>query len=129
MALTNIMFENGIFYCCEVGRIDETDAQQWADLVAQYASLWHLPIIALIDAREATYLTASARSIFARASAIPNLHKAAIVTQDFQVSQNAHLIAMMSVVKHTHIFESLDEAWHFAVHHANLLQACSGVAV
>lgn len=122
MPIDDIRFEDGIFYCKESGRVDKDDAQLWAEKAQQFASQTSVPIVALVDATDATYITAAARQIFARATAIANLHDAAVATDNFLVEQNAQLISVMSVDRHTHIFNNLADAQQFARERAQLLR-------
>ena len=103
-------FENGIFFCREMNTVDKDDALRWAEKVREYAEASPHPIVALVDATEATSITAAAREVFARASAIPGLNAAVVAAKDFRVAQNARLTAMLSVKRHTLIFSNLPEA-------------------
>jgi hypothetical protein len=114
MPISNIRFENGIFYCKETGRVEESDARLWAEKACEFASQSQRPIVALVDATEAKYITAAARKIFARSTTIPGLHVGVVATGNFLVQQNAHLITLMSPDRHTHVFASLAEAEQFA---------------
>lgn len=122
MPITDMQFEHGIFSCREVGIINEDDAKLWAKHIAHYAARSPHPIVALVDATRAEYLTSGARQVFAKASAIPNLEEAAVATASFRVEQNARMTAMMSVKKHTHIFDNIENALRFSLERANDLR-------
>lgn len=110
MPITDMTFENGIFFCREIDIVDKDDALRWAEKVREYAEASPHPIVALVDATAATSITAAAREVFARASAIPGLNAAVVAAKDFRVAQNARLTAMLSVKRHTLIFSNLPEA-------------------
>ena len=122
MPITDMQFEHGIFSCREVGVISEDDAKLWAKHIAHYAARSPHPIIALVDATRAEYLTAGAREVFAKASATPNLHEAAVATASFRVEHNARMTAMMSAKKHTHIFDNIEDALRFSLERATDLR-------
>jgi hypothetical protein len=128
MPITQTRFQDGIFFCREEGEISAEDAQYWAEQASFYAHQSSYPIVALIDATEATYVTAAARRIFARASAIPNLHDAAVATHRARVMHNARLTVMLAVDKHTRIFDDIEKATQFAVNRARLLRDLHGSA-
>ena len=118
MPIINIHFEEGVFYCKEVGEITPDDATRWANYAERFAEESPYPIVALIDATECTFVTAKARAIFARASAMPNLAHAAVAVTDFKVKQSVHLIAMMALQKHTQVFDTIEAAAQFAYQQA-----------
>ncbi len=122
MPISNIRFADGIFYCQETGRVNEADARLWSDKVHEFAASASQPIIALVDATEATYITAAARRVFARANRIPNLHMGVVASGNFLVQQNVRLITLMSPNHHTRVFESFAEAEQFAREQAQLLR-------
>jgi hypothetical protein len=127
MPVTNIHFEDGVFYCKEAGEISPDDAMRWAKYVEQFAEQSPNPIIALIDGAECTFITAKARTIFARASSTPNLHAVVIATSDFKVKQSIQLISMMAHEKHTHVFDTIEAAADFAYRRAVSLRDTAGV--
>ena len=128
MPISNIRFADGIFYCKESGRVDEADARLWSDKAHEFAASASQPIVALVDATEATYITAAARHVFARSTQIPNLHTGVVVTDNFLVQQNAHLITLMSPNRHTRLFASFAEAERFAREQAQQLRENSARA-
>lgn len=123
MPIQDMSFHDGIFFCREVGQIDRADAELWAEKVREYAAASPHPIVALVDATEATYITAAAREVFARASAIPGLHAGVVAATDFRVAQNSRLTAMLAVKRHTLIFSSLPEARERAEQLAKLFRS------
>lgn len=123
MPITDVAFQDGIFFCREVGQIEREDAAFWAEKVREYAAASPHPIVALVDATEATYITAAAREVFARASAIPGLHAGVVAATDFRVAQNARLTAMLAVERHTLIFSSLEKAREHAEQLAALFRS------
>ncbi len=110
MPITDMEFKDGIFFCREIGQIEREDAELWAEKVREHAEASPHPIVALVDATEATYITAAAREVFARASAIPGLHAGVVAAKDFRVAQNSRLTALLAVKRHTLIFSNLAEA-------------------
>ena len=128
MPVTNIHFEDGVFYCKGEGEISPDDAMRWARYVEQFAEKSAYPIVTLIDAAECTFVTAKARTIFARASSTPNLHAVAVATSDFKVKQSIQLITMMAHEKHTHVFDTIEAAANFAyTRAASLRDTAAGV--
>ena len=122
MPITDMQFEHGIFSCREVGIINEDDAKLWVKHITHYANRSPYPIVAFIDATRAEYLTAGARQVFARASATPNLHNAAIVTNNFRVEQNARMTVQMASHKNTEIFTSIEDALRYVLHQVDTLR-------
>jgi hypothetical protein len=122
MPISEIRFRDGIFYCKETGRVEESDARLWAEKASEFASQSPHPIVALVDATEAKYITAAARKIFARSTTIPGLHAGFVASGDFLVQQNAHLITLMSPDRHTRVFKSLAEAEQSAQETADSLR-------
>lgn len=114
MPIRDVHFKNGIFFCREVGRIDDDDARLWTTYAEKFAALSDLPIVALVDATQTTRITAAARKIFAEASAIPNLQHGIVAATDFRVAQSARLTAMLARDKHTEVFDSMTEARAYA---------------
>lgn len=114
MPIRDVHFKNGIFFCREVGRIDEDDARLWQTYAEQFAESSDVPIVALVDATHITRITAAARKIFAEASAIPKLQHGIIAAADFRIVQNVRLTGMLALDNHTEIFETLEEARAYA---------------
>ncbi len=113
MPVTDISFENGIYFAKESGRIDKADARLWAENARRYAEESSNLIVALVDALEVSYISNDARRIFAKASAIPGLHAAAVATKD-QTATTVSVIGLMAVEQHTYIFSTLEAARKFA---------------
>lgn len=114
MPVDQFSCKDGIFYARESGLMDASDARLWAEQARQYAEASPVPIVALVDAMALRGMTAEARQILAEASAIPNLYCGIVATDNFHAMQNARLTSMMALRRHTHLFESMDEARRFA---------------
>lgn len=117
MPIRDMRFEGGIFYAKQVGLIDETDARTWVEGLKAQAAASQTPIVALIDAREVEFVSASASVIFVEGSSTPNVKVAAVVTRSTTTTVKARTIGMMSEPHHTHetyVFNSLIEAEKFA---------------
>jgi len=113
MPIHDISFENGLYFARESGEISLADAELWAKYAVLYASHSETPIVALIDARDVTFVTVEARRIFVRASHIPNLHGACVATKTVRNTQTSRIIGKMAQHDHTSVFETLEEArWH-----------------
>jgi hypothetical protein len=120
MPIVDISFENGLFFAREAGHIAAEDAKRWAEALVQSARSSSVPIVILVDAREATSISTEARRIFALASETPNVRIAAIATNNLLVEQQSRMTALMCSVRHsheTHIFRTLEEAEQFARSH------------
>ncbi len=113
MPVTDISFENGIYFAKESGRIDKADALLWAEHARRYAEESSGLIVALVDALEVTYISNDARRIFAKASATPGLHAAAVATKE-QAATTASIIGLMAIEQHTYVFSTLEAARKFA---------------
>jgi hypothetical protein len=117
MPIRDMRFEDGIFYAKQVGLIDETDARTWVDALKAHAAASATPIVALIDARDVEFVSASASLVFVDGSSTPNVKAAAVVTRTTTTTVKARTIGMMSESHHTHdtyVFTSLAEAEKFA---------------
>lgn len=120
MPVCDISFENGIYFSREVGHVDASDAKMWTEALMRYARVSDVPIIILIDARQATTITSEARRIFALAAETPNVRIAAIATNNLLVTQQSRMAALMGTVRHTHethFFKTFEEAEQFASSH------------
>jgi hypothetical protein len=114
MPIHDISFEDGIYFARESGEISLADAELWAKYAVLYASHSQTPIVALIDARDVTFITVEARRVFVRASHIPNLRGACVATKSVRNAQTSRIIGKMSLDDHTFVFETLEEARWYA---------------
>lgn len=120
MPVTDLSFENGLFFSREVGHISADDAKKWAEALVYCAKSSSVPIVVLVDAREATSISTEARRIFALASETPNVRVAAVATGNLLVEQQSRITALMCSVRHTHethVFRALEDAEQFAYNH------------
>jgi anti-anti-sigma regulatory factor len=113
MPIVDMTFEDGVFSAREVGRVDAADALEWARRLAQHTDASKTPVLALIDAREVTYIVQDARKVFVRAANLPNFKAAAVVIADPVAEQTARIIGMMSPRDHTRVFNTMDDARRF----------------
>lgn len=116
MPVVDIWFENGIFFAREVGVVNSDDARLWTESLYHYARSSRQPIVIVVDALQATTITAEARRIFARASETPNVRIAAIATGTLRVTQQSRITALLSTVRsshETHFFTTMEEANQF----------------
>lgn len=114
MPITDYHFENSIFFAKESGQIDKTDAEAWAAALRQHAASNPIPIVALVDALEVTFVSAAARMVFAEASKTENLQAVSVATKHLLVTQTARVIGMLGERGRTYVFENLHEARQFA---------------
>lgn len=126
MSFSNEDYNDGVFISSMDARVNEGDARRWAKLSKHYAYTEVYPIIALLDVRSASYVTAIARQILSRAADAHFLHSIAVVVSDFIVEQNMRLVAMMSAGKNITIFNTLEDALEYTKHHAKLLKEIHG---
>jgi len=120
MPITDMKFENGVFFAKESGHVDKADAELWAKALRQYAEASPTHIIALVDALEVTFVSSSARMVFADASGIEKLKAVSVATQDLVTTQTARVIGMLGERGRTHVFETLEQATRFARENANI---------
>lgn len=113
MATTNLHVHAGVFSCRQFGHIDVEDAQLFTHHLRIAAGESRLPIIARIDAREATLLKPDAGKILMKATAIPNLDAIVIVTGNLVMTQTSRLLAIRSRQRNIHVFESWEDAETF----------------
>jgi hypothetical protein len=113
MPITNLHFEDGIFFAEEVGNISKEEAEQWVALLTEHARNSPTPIVAVVDALQAGYVTAPARQLFADASFTPNLIAVCVAAQNVVVA-TAGLIGMMGEHNRTYVFYSVAEARAYA---------------
>ena len=121
-------YREGVFSCGLDERVNEADMRQWAQLAKQYADTKIYPIVALLDVREASYITAAARQILSKSSDQHFMHAVAVVASDFVVEQNMRLTALMSASKMIEVFTELQAAQDYANNHAQLVQGIRGEA-
>lgn len=114
MSIENITFNNAIMQCRESGRVDSADAEAYARAVAQYAAQSIVPIVVLMDARDAEFITPEASSIFVKANDIPNVLAFIIVTDDIMITQVARILSLRNPHHTTHTFDDWNEAITFA---------------
>jgi hypothetical protein len=122
MPIHDMHFANGIFFAREVGHINRADAELWLQQVRRYTAESPTPIVALIDAREVTHVAVQARRLFVIASKLPNFRVTAIAAKSVGNMQTSRIIGMMAERDHTHVFETFEEAYHFAVEQARAAQ-------
>jgi hypothetical protein len=123
MAISEIRFVDGVFYCKESGTLTEDDAQLWATKAREFTRRHDAPVIALIDARDLKQVTRPARRILAEATAISDLKLAAVVTQNFTARKAADTIDNSASDPHTITFQKMAEARRFVENKARQLQA------
>lgn len=126
MSFSEECYDNGVFLSAMDKRVNEGDVRTWAKRSKHYAYTENYPIVALIDAREASYITAIARQILSRASDEHFLHSIAVVAGDFVVEQNMKLTAMMSASKNIAVFKTLEEAITYSKQQAKLIKEIHG---
>lgn len=120
MPIVDMSYENGIFFVREVGCIDQHDARLWAETMLQHARSSSFPIVLLIDALEASSITAEARRIFAKAAETPNVKIGVVASNNDRVMQHSRIAALLGTVRkthETHFFNTLEEAREFANSH------------
>ena len=123
MPIVDMNYENGIFFAREVGCIDQHDAKLWAETMLHHARSSSFPIVLLIDALEASSITAEARRIFAKAAETPNVKIGVVASNNDRVMQHSRITALLGAVRkshETHFFSSLEEAREFANSHTPL---------
>lgn len=118
MPITDIQFDNGVFFAREVDYITEDDAHNWARALGHYAAVSPKPIVALVDAREVTAISNDARRVFAMASEISNVRVAVVIVNPGNrlATQQSRITALLSTVRKTHdtyFFESVTDAEEF----------------
>lgn len=117
MSICDISFENGVYFSREVGHVDASDAKTWTETLLRYARASDTPIVILVDALEATFISTEARRIFALAAETPNVRIAAVATNNLLTTQQSRMAALMGTVRHTHethFFKTFEEAEQFA---------------
>jgi hypothetical protein len=114
MGLQNVQFDDGIFFAQFLGSIDRADAEQWSAFLREYASTSPTPIVALVEALDASYFSAAARTIIARVSETPNLKAIAIVAPNVLLAI-VGMIGIMGGSGRIQVFMSMQEASGFAV--------------
>lgn len=122
MPITAHDYVDGIFTCTFTGDVDEQDATHWMQLMHRYSEQTPLPLVGVMDMREARSLTAAGRQFFARATNHPQMHQVAIAADDFQMRQHVRLLMLMSVNKNINSFSTLEAALTFAQNRAQLLK-------
>ncbi len=123
MPIVDMNYENGIFFAREVGCIDQNDAKLWAETMFHHARNSTFPIVLLIDALEATSITAEARRVFAKSAETPNVKVGAVASNNDRVMQHSRITALLGTVRKTHdthFFNTLEEASEFASKHTPL---------
>lgn len=117
MPISDITFENGIFFAREIGKIEKAEAEEWADALRRCAASSPVPIVILIDARDMTLIAADASKVFSKAAEVPNVRVAAVAATRALATVMSRTVAMMSRVgqtHETHVFNSYEEAERFA---------------
>jgi hypothetical protein len=117
MPVTDLSCENGLFFAREVGSVDGDDARLWAEALARCARSSPVPVVILVDALQATTITAEARRVFAKASETPNVRIAVVAVSNARATQQSRITALLSTVRsthETHFFTTLEEAEQFA---------------
>lgn len=117
MPITDLRFEQGIFFAKESGQISGEDALMWMETLRACARESPVPVVVLIDARELTFITTAAQKIFTKAAETPNVKVAAVAAGTPVAMQLSHIVGLLSRVRQTHdthVFQTLEEAAQFA---------------
>lgn len=114
MPLADVQFDEGIYYCREVGNITIADAECWTQHARRFTQMSDQPIIALIDAREVRRIDPQARQILADATLIDGLELAVVATQSYNARSASERIDEIAPDPHTVIFQEMTEARAFA---------------
>ncbi len=115
MPITNMRFDNGVFFAREVGDIDLAAAQEWAANLRLYAESYASPIVALVDAMDIGFVHNDARDVFARASRTPNVRMIAVAVASVLAVEASRSIMMRGEPGKTYCFVTLAEARSFAL--------------
>ena len=96
MPITDVQFDNGIFFAREVDYITGDDAHNWARVLGHYAANSPMPIVAMVDAREVTAISNDARRVFAMASETSNVRAAVVVVNQINrlATQQSRITAL-----------------------------------
>ena len=115
MPITDVRFEDGIFFCKEEGNINKDDALHWVELATHYVRERNgEAVVAVIDAFGVKAVSLDARNIFAQSTNRTGVIAAAIATNQFTTTQTARVIGLTSTERHTYVFRTLEEATDFA---------------
>ena len=117
MPIEDIHFEKEIVFSRARGQIERADADKWLIAVQRCVEMKRGPIIAVMDALEATFISISARVVFAQTSRNANLLGLVVAANSIIAVQSFRLTGMLGERGHTHIFPTLDEARRFAENH------------
>jgi hypothetical protein len=110
MPLEVVSFEDSILTIREYGRVDAADAKRFERALLAHANRSLKPIVALVDAREATVIMPSAHKYFIRASIVRNVKAHVVATHSPVITKASRLLAMRNYRKNTHVVESWWEA-------------------
>jgi hypothetical protein len=122
MPISDFSFEDQIFFAKETGVISASDAQVWADQLADFARYSRAPIVALVDAMEVSRMVYQAYVIFSKATHIPNVIEVVVATNS-SMNLSSQNVGLMGKQSRTTIFPTLDQARRYA---NKLLQAQQG---
>jgi hypothetical protein len=114
MPIEDIHFDQEIVSSKVVGQVDRADADKWVIAIQRFVEMKRGPIIALMDALEATFVTVSARVVFAQTSRNANLIGLIVAADNSITVQSFRVTGMLGEQGHTFIFTTLDEARQFA---------------
>lgn len=115
MPITNVQFDDGIFFCKEEGNISQEDALHWVELVTNYVKQRDgAPVVAVVDAFAVKTVSLEAREILAQSTKTTGIVAGAIATDKFTTIQTARVIGLISPEPHTYVFRTLKEATEFA---------------
>lgn len=112
MPIGNYRFEGRIFSAIEQGILLQEEAEAWEQSLASFAEVAPLPVVALVDAREARNATAGAMVAFVRATRLPNVLAVVVVVTERNATV-AQVVARTGEAGKTHLFYDMDEAERF----------------
>src|SRR5262245_31911109 len=95
MPIEDIHFEKEIVFSRALGPIERSDADKWLIAVQHCVEMKRRPIIALVDALEATFISVSARVVFAQTSRNSNLLGLVVAANNIIAVQSFRLTGML----------------------------------
>ncbi|MDX1991357.1 MAG: hypothetical protein SF029_03150 [bacterium] len=114
MPIHKMNFKDEVFFAKQIDYVDNVDAKMWLNALAKYARGSSTPIMAVVDATEATRLCPTVVKLFDEAIRLPNVRGVVIATGDVMTSQKSRVVSSLSELDNIRVVATREEAERYA---------------
>ena len=114
MPILRVEFHNGVLRAKANGQLDKPDVEYWFKALRRYSSDYRRSIIVMLDARDVTFITTSARMMLAEATWLRAVQSIIFIVDEPTMAQTVRVIGMLGDHKRIQAFYSQEEAEQYA---------------